>query len=470
MLKLKGRECWWKILLILVGLALLLPIAALLVVRSSTEKAWRNYQAQWNPIDPLDLRHYAPPAIPEEENLAFHPLFKGWETPGSSADLWFRQFEENPALGSGRDKFMADRELLTRSDLSRIGTPAPALSPEERAAELVRLNQPVSALLDQLAQALAERPHAHFAIPWHDALRLLENPSGHILGARGPATNFNLCATLNFHTGDFPGAAADIINALRLTHAIGQDPLLFNLLLEIAMREDCLNTLWDGLSRQKWDEEALAALATELARIAPGGERILTVLRTHRAEVLALIDHFADLSKGSGGSRPTPFVRYFLSVNRLALCRDLQTCLLAPTKGVPAKRATLSGAREFAQRMMNRRKGLKKKLYAPLLLTVLPVVDLTESTLKSEAAVAAARIAVALERHRLAHGSYPGTLAELSPQFLQEIPRDLVNGCDLAYRLKPGGTPLICHRGLDGVDDGGLPGKDIVWQYPPVTP
>ncbi|MEC8941401.1 MAG: hypothetical protein VYC95_01630 [Verrucomicrobiota bacterium] len=40
----------------------------------------------------------------------------------------------------------------------------------------------------------------------------------------------------------------------------------------------------------------------------------------------------------------------------------------------------------------------------------------------------------------------------------------------LLYRLKLGGMPLICHRGLDGVDDGGLPGKNLAWQYPPVTP
>ena len=39
-----------------------------------------------------------------------------------------------------------------------------------------------------------------------------------------------------------------------------------------------------------------------------------------------------------------------------------------------------------------------------------------------------AQIVCALERYRLAHGEYPGTLDALSPQFIEKIPHDIIGG------------------------------------------
>ena len=42
-----------------------------------------------------------------------------------------------------------------------------------------------------------------------------------------------------------------------------------------------------------------------------------------------------------------------------------------------------------------------------------------------QADVDLARVACALERYRLAHGSYPETLDALAPQFIEKLPHDL---------------------------------------------
>ncbi len=88
-----------------------------------------------------------------------------------------------------------------------------------------------------------------------------------------------------------------------------------------------------------------------------------------------------------------------------------------------------------------------------------------------------ARVACALERYRLAYGDYPGTLDALAPQFIAQVPPDLINGRPLHYRHTDGGRFLLYSVGWDGKDDGGQIGNyredyflaqsgDWVWQYP----
>jgi hypothetical protein len=87
--------------------------------------------------------------------------------------------------------------------------------------------------------------------------------------------------------------------------------------------------------------------------------------------------------------------------------------------------------------------------------------------------------AVALKRHQLRHGQYPGTLPALVPEFLSAIPVDPADGQPLRYRLEPDGTYLLYSVGENGVDDGGdasptdnsgsiswQKGRDLVWPRP----
>ena len=66
-----------------------------------------------------------------------------------------------------------------------------------------------------------------------------------------------------------------------------------------------------------------------------------------------------------------------------------------------------------------------------------------------------ARVACALERFRLAHGSYPATLDTLAPQFIAQLPHDLINGQPLHYRRTDGGQFVLYSVGWDEKDDGG---------------
>ena len=81
-----------------------------------------------------------------------------------------------------------------------------------------------------------------------------------------------------------------------------------------------------------------------------------------------------------------------------------------------------------------------------------------QNTAYNQTAINQARVACALERYRLAHGEYPGTPAELVPQYLDQVPRDVIGGALPHYRRGTDGTFVLYSIGWNGKDNGGVPG------------
>ena len=80
-------------------------------------------------------------------------------------------------------------------------------------------------------------------------------------------------------------------------------------------------------------------------------------------------------------------------------------------------------------------------------------------------------IACALERYRIAHGSYPASLDALMPEYLAELPNSPISGKPMNYSLNPDGTFLLWSPGWELKSLGGKPGEyfgegDIVWGKP----
>jgi hypothetical protein len=97
----------------------------------------------------------------------------------------------------------------------------------------------------------------------------------------------------------------------------------------------------------------------------------------------------------------------------------------------------------------------------------------------AQSSVDLARTAIALERYRLAHGEYPGSLDALAPQFMEKVPHDIIGGQPLHYRRTNDGQFVLYSVGWNETDDGGVvvfakgstPSVDInqgdwVWRYP----
>jgi hypothetical protein len=102
-----------------------------------------------------------------------------------------------------------------------------------------------------------------------------------------------------------------------------------------------------------------------------------------------------------------------------------------------------------------------------------------QKTAFAQESVDLARVAIALERYRLALGTYPDSLDALAPKYMPEVPADIINGRPLRYRLTPDGQFVLYSVGWNEQDDGGVADQgnstdtgidlekgDWVWRYP----
>jgi hypothetical protein len=117
----------------------------------------------------------------------------------------------------------------------------------------------------------------------------------------------------------------------------------------------------------------------------------------------------------------------------------------------------------------------------------LGITGLAEKFAYAQSSVNLARVAVALERYRLAHGEYPESLDALAPQFIAKLPHDVIGGQPsqgsgsasqpLHYRRTSNGQFVLYSVGWNETDDGGVVGLkndgsvdrdkgDWVWRYP----
>ncbi|NNC90543.1 MAG: hypothetical protein HKN82_18970, partial [Akkermansiaceae bacterium] len=319
-----------------------------------------------------------------------------------------------------------------------------------------------------------ERPLCRYDLAWEETYAM-EIPQ--FFSLRKVIQAFAVRAVFRLASGDSAGAARDIITMHRLAEAGGRDPLLVGMLIGLAGHASALNVLWDGLDRRAFTDPELQELDVVLAGIDPFPQRLAAVLRMERAIALRALDELEANPRRTRAMTGTPdhdpVFRWgfstWMSANRLGVSEDLQEAILAPG-GTPVTRLEWKSFVDWERRIEHRWRGPRKTLEAlATLLTPAPVAAGRRAYLM-EAEIGHARLAIALERHRLATGAYPASLAALVPDFLPALPEDRINGRPVEYRLKPDGTPLLYQWGFDGDDDGGSPRKDpghgdLVWQY-----
>jgi hypothetical protein len=72
-----------------------------------------------------------------------------------------------------------------------------------------------------------------------------------------------------------------------------------------------------------------------------------------------------------------------------------------------------------------------------------------------------ARIAIAVERFRIARGTIPGTIVELFPDFMAEVPHDIFTGNAMIYWRSEDGKFILYSVGPNRRDDGGATDPEL---------
>ena len=351
-------------------------------------------------------------------------------------------------------------------------TPVPAINefptapqPQSPAADvLLALSkfEPVVAALREASQ----RPKSRFPVRYEDLLNAL---LPYLAKLKSSNQYLALHAIAELAEGKPGLALEDLRLSFQMIRCTRDEPLLISHLVRIAQVQLALQPVWEGLADRAWNEAQLAAIEKELAALdfladyqhAMRGERALsiaTVDYVRREGDLNALDVHDGVNLGSS----VPFSRRLLfrllvpvgwfEQNKLTLGR-MHLDLIQPA--VDQKARTVAPA--TVGRLDHACRDFRMSPYNWFARMLIPALgNAAKKFAIGQASVDLARVACALERHRLAHGSYPAALDALSPTFLAKLPHDVISGQPLKYRRTADDQFVLYSVGWNTTDEGGL--------------
>jgi len=269
--------------------------------------------------------------------------------------------------------------------------------------------------------------------------------------------------------------------------SLRDQPYLISHLVRIAIVAITLQPVYEGLAQHRWSDAQLMELERTLARqdfladfqLAMKGEKIMAIQTFERQRITRESKQWAE----SSGTNKLVTISYrfmpsaYFYQNELAFAQMHQKYILPLID--QRNRIVAPAALRQSQAAVE---AQKKHCFWPYQAQAVMVIPAISACVKKmtviQSQVDLARVACALERYRLAHGNYPETLDALAPQFIEELPHDLINGQPLHYRRTEGGQFILYSVGWNEMDDGGkivfftkggsvnLEKGDWVWQYP----
>jgi hypothetical protein len=481
---------WLKRLLFVV--AVLITVAALVLVFESWRgrRAWLKFKAELEGKgERLDIAAFIPRPIPDAENFAmtpfFAPLLKYHHTGDPPVIVWHDSNglsrAQNTTLSGvkeGNWPPFGARDKTTLTDLQawqeyyhsnrNFSLPEQRRSP---GADVLQALSRYEAVFAELHEA-AKRPHAAFPIHYDESFYAMLPH----LAVLKSVSNLVRLRTLALLAENRPEEAlADIQLNLRLAESIKTEPLLISQLVRIAIVQITADSVWEGLSARRWNDQQVAQLQSAFSSIqllhdfhfAMCGERAFgnDVFEKMRA------GHKLP-SEDIGLPRYAP--SGLLYHNQLVINRIHEKYSFNMVDGekrrVYVDRAHLS---EDPPELRTRHPyHILARILFPALAKACGRFALAQSTVDQTA------LACALERYRLAHGEYPETLKVLTPQFVREVPHDVITGEALRYSRIDKDKFVLYSVGWNEKDDAGVPApraggataKTGDWVWTPAPP
>jgi hypothetical protein len=342
--------------------------------------------------------------------------------------------------------------------------------------------------IEELRQA-GQLPDSRFPLDYD-----IEDPAEillpHLAILKQCSLALQLRAIAELQNGQTEKSFDDIKLSLRLADSIRTEPFIITHLVRIAILQITLQPLYEGLAEHEWSEAQLAGLDAELAKIAFLADYEFSA-RSERAAHVKIVDWMEQ--KRSRFWKLLNLIVYERAImNNFGVSTEIY---LMPRGWYYQSEIVLSDAQQRwvlpmvddAQQTVSPERARKSvdaisalrptavNLFARLLLPELGKYAMRVA--HGQNAANMARIAIALERWRLAHGRFPESLDALSPQFIAKLPHDVIGGQPLHYRREANGQFVLYSVGWNETDDGGVVGLkkdgsvdinqgDWVWRYP----
>jgi len=519
--------CWRNFKRLLFGAACLATLIALFYAEEDWRgwHAWNKFKHEWEAKgEHFDFASVVPPPVPDDQNFALTPIAftsygsiltrDGKQIPYERRDTNFvdqvkmsvahNDIWPTNSTGNWQKSTVSDlkvwqqyyRDLAAKTN--EFSVPP---QPQSPAADVLFALKKYDPVIEELWKA-SRLPCSRFPLNYdtdNPAMILLP----HLAALKRCSQTLQLRSIAELQNGQPEKALADVKLALQLTDKIHTEPILISHLVRIAMVNIALQPVWEGLVEHKWSDAQLVELDRELAgldflsdyKLAMRGEMgfqdgIVRYLRQHPERYLSLMsDGTGNKNKPVAEVIVTGAIVFHLAPsgwfyqNQLRCARPMVELYL-PVADVHQQTFIPALVQRADAAVGKERKNLTPfNILESLMLPALG--NAAKKFACGQESADLARVAIALERYRLAHGEYPESLDTLAPQFIAKLPHDIINGQPLHYHRDPpspgsgaaSGQFVLYSVGWNETDDGGevafkkegavdINTGDWVWRYP----
>ena len=418
-----------------IGIFVLLFALAAQSLKWAARSEWENWKAKWEAKgEKFDIASVVPPKVPDDQNFAKSQFF---------APL-FDHDADSPKFNEARDRF----DIKTASSLRyawRKGKHRDFVVWESAFYE-----SDLAKLADDL-----KRPHCRFNIRYEDGFAAV---LPHLSTMKKAATLFALSSAQRLSKGDTTGAWQDTLNGIRLGEQLRTEPFLISQLVRIAILEINFQTFWEGQVNHQWSAEQLTVFQETFQSI----DLLAGMESAIRAERNMINHWFTSVAQGGTqaqgfdelNSSLDYFPAFFFYGNQYQINRILTEIILSGID-VSNHRLNVHQFKKMEEEILDLKSSFLPFRHA-IALMMLPGLDkYALKVSQTQAALDQSAIVAALERYRLAKGSYPKKLAALRPKFIAKIPGDLFHEQGLVYRINEDNSFTLYSTGYNGTDDSG---------------
>jgi hypothetical protein len=327
---------------------------------------------------------------------------------------------------------------------------------------------------DELMQEICEANHLPFSRSYTDQdLVDLSFHFSELSVYKSIARFLKLRIQTRLTLGNSEAAMTDLQCAMRLANGM-ERKLLIEYLLHQSLCHLNAFIVWDGLQQHGWKEEQLHSIQKEFEKM-EFHKSLLGALAFERTWGISFMDEWSKApvkhtqnENHQMGQRTWPkyAIRGWTRLNQVALALTFEEWI-KPARSRNPDKGSVTGLELLKQ--MDIRTWENKHTYNihyTLAKMTLPAYEKAfEKSLKAKQAMDSLSTACALERYYLKNKSYPETLDALVPEYVEEIPRDIMDRSILKYGRTEKGFFKLWSVGSDGEDNGGdsKDQKDWVW-------
>ncbi len=469
------------------------------------KRAWTKFKREGEAAgEKFDRAAFIPPPVPDDQNFTLTPLLRPafdfahtenglrWRDTNAWQHLSNIRFDlevhgsgkKTPNIGEWQQGSLAN--LAQAADFYRGNTNYPQSAGGNDAEVVLTALNKFEPDLKELREAAAARPFSRFPIEYDF------NPPfaillPHLAPLKGIISVCEVRAVAELELHKIDDAFADLQLAFRVSDSLHGEPFLIDHLVRLAGLSITMQGIREGLVRHAWSDAQLAAFEKQLANL----DLLSDYKHSMRAELafhISGLEYFRSLGIKSGptwdmSGTAQPGLSAFnwmpggwYDQNLLVLGeyhRDYIFPGVDETNRLVKPATTVAMDKSLAQLHMGPYNVLAKLLLPALTKAV-------SRSARVQTFVDETRVAIAIERYRLAHNEIPDSLNALVPQLISQIPNDLFDGQPLRYKKTGPDAYVLYSIGWNQTDDGGEVALksgsspraddnagDWVWQYPP---